>query len=275
MTKNIFSIICALTSASMAVNASAQAPVNMADDDSSVREIVIDWKGAPVPQLAAENGADGEDVTLDFHYCDVPENGLMTGDAGEIENSAAIFLPSSIVSRYAGAEIVSVVLCSGTNMDHYSFNDITDATLFLSYDIFGEDPFMTQRARLSRSSRTWSEVSLKTPYKLEADKPLFVGCTVVRPTNRDCPFIADSKPIDSDCSFWINYSHNGERRWENWAPKYGSLCMRVKLRGGNLPVNDAELVSVSVPTQVSKGSFQASFEVKNMAANNITKIGYR
>lgn len=259
----------------MAVNASAQAPVNMADDDSSVREIVIDWKGAPVPQLVAENGADAEDVTLDFHYCDVPANGLFTGDAGEIENSAAIFLPSSIVSRYAGAEIVSVVLCSGVNMDHYSYNDITDATLFLSYDIFGEDPFMTQRARLSRSSRTWSEVSLKTPYKLEADKPLFVGYTVVRPTNRDCPFIADSKPIDSDCSFWINYSLNGERRWENWAPEYGSLCMRVKLRGGNLPVNDAELVSVSVPTQVSKGSFQASFEVKNMAANNITKIGYR
>lgn len=262
-----------LAAGTAVANVSGFAAVDFADPESAVREILLDPAGMPVSMPVSDRSSD-EDVVLDFHYCAEPQNGIATGDAGEVENSAAIFLPTSIVDRYAGAEIVSVMLCSGVDMYHFTLNNITDATLFLSYDIFGEEPFMTQRARLSRTSRTWSEVTLTKPYKLEAGKPLFVGYTVVRPNLQDCPFIADTKPVDNDCSFWANYVLDGERRWENWAPKFGSLCLRVKLRGRNLPTNDVELTSLSIPTQVNRGSFSATFEVKNMGANDVTSIGY-
>ena len=59
---------------------------------------------------------------------------------------------------------------------------------------------------------TWSEIKLNTPYKLETGKPVYIGYTVVRPTNEDCPVTYDRTPVESDCSFWMNYSLDGERR---------------------------------------------------------------
>lgn len=277
MKQNIFAFIVALTTASAAVNAAdgVNAPVDMVD--AGVGEFLIDQTGAAVttvpPSFAAAAGE--EDIILDYHYCGEPKSALATGDGLDIENTAAIMLPEDVVNRYAGAEIVSVMICSGFNRQNYWVNNITDATAFVRYDIFDDDDdICTQRGRLSRSARTWSEITFSKPYKLEAGKPVFVGYRVIRPDGYDCPFAVDGIPIDSDYSFWIHYYDKGEYRWENWASQYGSLCMHVKLRGANLPVNDVEVMSLSVPMQVRKGSFNATFRVRNIGANEITSIGY-
>lgn len=283
MKKQIFSTLIALAATvTVAANAAAgisagSAPVNMLNGDilSSLQEIRITPDGSPVnAAVPVSRAAAEDDVTLDFHYCGSPKGSMATGDAGEVENSAAILLPESVVNRYAGSEIVSVMICSGVNMDQYAVNNITDATLFLNHDIFNEEHFMTQRGRLSRSSHTWSEIKLNTPYKLETGKPVYIGYTVVRPTNADCPVTYDRTPVESDCSFWMNYSLDGERRWENWAPLYGSLCMHVILRGSDIPVNDVEVLSLNVPSQVNKGAFDISFDVKNVGANEINSVSY-
>lgn len=279
MKKNFLTFITALTVVFTAANADDvnKAPVSMADN--GVGEIVIDLNGRQVtgmPPMAqfATTAGDDEDVFIDYHYCGDPKTALTTGDGGDIENSAAILLPEDVVARYAGSELVSVMICSGFNRGNPWKNNITDATVFLNHDIFNEKDFFTQRGRLSKSSQTWSEITFSEPYRLEAGKPLYVGYRVIRPTTLDCPFAADKIPIESTNSFWVNYSLNGERRWENWAPQYGSLCMHVKLRGKALPVDDVENMSLTVPMQVNKGSFNASFRVRNVGANDIANIGY-
>lgn len=276
MKKIIFTILTALSTIPMMAN--------VADDKipaydmvgNGIGEIVIDMAGAPVttmPYLAAAE--DGDEVeTLDFHYCGDPVSVLATGDAGDIENSAAILLPEDVVAQYAGAEIVAVRICSGANRENYLLNNITDATIFLNHDIFNEKDFYTQPARLSKSSQTWSETQLKTPYRLEAGKPVYVGYRVIRPTGYDLPFSADRMPVENNCSFWVNYSLDGKRGWENWAPLYGSVCMHVILRGNTLPVNNVEVVSMNVPMQVMQGPFNTSFRVRNLGVNAISSINY-
>lgn len=278
MKKNILAYAAALA-AVLSANAAggAQAPVDV--PESAVGEIVIDHTGIPVTKMPAFSAAaDGEEgVTLDYHYCGEPKSGLGTGDGLDVKNSAAIMLPDEVVTRYAGAEIVSVVICSGYNRRDPWVNNVTDASAFVSYNIFDDTPeneVARQRGRLSRSPMTWSEITFKNPYKLEAGKPVFVGYDVIRPDGWDCPFASDGVKIDSDCSSWIYYYNDGEFRWENWSSLYGSVCLRVKLRGASLPVNDVEVMSLSVPMQVRKGQFNATFRVRNVGANEITSIGY-
>lgn len=278
MKKNIFALIAALTAVS-AANAAVggQAPVDVTE--TAVGEIIIDNTGTPVTKMPAFSAAAAgeEDVTLDYHYCGDPVSLLATGDGLEVKNSAAIMLPEDVVTRYAGAEIMSVMICSGANRRDMWINNITDASVFVSYNIFDDSPeneVARQRGRLSRSPMTWSEITFKNPYKLEAGKPVFVGYDVIRPDGWDCPFASDGVKMESDCSSWIYYNYNGEFRWENWSALYGSVCLRVKLRGADLPVNDVEVMSLSVPMQVGKGQFNATFRVRNIGANEVSSIGY-
>ena len=126
MKKQIFSTLIALAATvTVAANAAAgisagSAPVSMLNGDilSSLQEIRITPDGSPVnAAVPVSRAAAEDDVTLDFHYCGSPQGSMATGDAGEVENSAAILLPESVVNRYAGSEIVSVMICSGVNMD--------------------------------------------------------------------------------------------------------------------------------------------------------------
>lgn len=276
MKKIIFTILTALSTIPMMANVADDKIPAYDMAGNGIGEIVIDMAGAPVttmPYLAAAE--DGDEVeTLDFHYCGDPVSVLATGDAGDIENSAAILLPEDVVAQYAGAEIVAVRICSGANRENYLLNNITDATIFLNHDIFNEKDFYTQPARLSKSSQTWSETQLKTPYRLEAGKPVYVGYRVIRPTGYDLPFSADRMPVENNCSFWVNYSLDGKRGWENWAPLYGSVCMHVILRGNTLPVNNVEVVSMNIPMQVMQGPFNTSFRVRNLGVNAISSINY-
>lgn len=267
----------ALTAAFTAANADAASQAPVSTPDNGIGEFIIDVNGRPVAEntvLPTITSSKEESPVIDYHYCGAPATALATGDAGEIENSAAIMLPEDVVTRYAGSEIVSVMICSGFNLQNPWTNNITDATVFLNHDIFNEEDIYTQRGRLSRNSETWAEIKFSKPYKLEAGKPLYVGYRVIRPTTYDCPFAADRIPVENNYSFWVNYSLNGERRWENWAPQYGSLCMHVKLRGSTLPVNDVEVISLNVPMQVNKGSFSSSFRFRNLGANDVTSISY-
>lgn len=277
MKNNILTFIIALAAAFTAANAGAASQAPVSTPDNGIGEFLIDASGRIVAADAvplAATDSEEEAPLIDYHYCGDPATALATGDGGDIENSAAIMLPDDIVTRYAGAEIVSVTICSGFNRQNPWTNNITDATVFLNYDIFNEADFYTQRGRLSRTSETWSEIKFSKPYKLEAGKPVYVGYRVIRPTTFDCPFAADRIPIESKYSFWVNYSLNGERRWENWAPQYGSLCMHVKLRGSTLPVNDVEVMALNVPMQVDKGSFSGSFRFRNLGATDVTSISY-
>ncbi len=268
----IFVIAAAAIYAAAAYSEASATVTAISERQEGVREFIVDMNGH-LTQAPAYAGPDEESV-LTFRYCGDPVTGLATGDSDDVENSAAILLPGSLTERYAGTEVMSVVICRGFNVSNWRVNNVTDATVFLSHDIFNDEPFMTQRGRLSKTSMTWSEIKFENPYVLEAGKPLYIGYKVTRPTNDDCVFVADRIKVDNDCSFWVNYSLDGERKWENWAPIYGSLCIQVRLRGEALPVNDVEIVSGRIPAQVPKGDFNTSFTIRNIGVNPLTSVGY-
>lgn len=213
--------------------------------------------------------------SLDFHYCGNPEGACRAGYGIEdMETSAAILLPAALTESFAGTQITSVWICSGIN-GNTSVNHVTDATVFISNDIFGGEPKFTQRAKLSRSARTYNEVKLSKPYTIKGGETLFIGFTVVRPTDMDFTFVYDLIPSEHGNSFWVNYEENGERQWADWSTQYGSLCMRLTIEGDNLPQHDVEVSRLNHPFQVVPGKrFNNSFTVTNHGVDPLTSATF-
>lgn len=216
--------------------------------------------------------SDEKTTLLDFHYCGDPMMSLRLGDGEDVENSAAIKLPKEWQQNYIGAKITKVTICAGFNANTYQ-NHITDLTIFLNRDIFTQQPFYKQAARIERYSRKWNEIELTTPYVIDGESDLYVGYTVIRPTMNDAPFVVDRNPNMSGCTFWGNYVYEGERKWEDISEMYGSLCMRLTIEGDNLPQNDVTLTTLSIPTYAGYDTnFSGSFVVTNHGVNPVDKV---
>lgn len=223
------------------------------------------------PAMKLTDNTQGLD-TLDFRYCKEGESAMMTGDGGDVENSAAILLPEGIVSRMAGNKITSIWILTGMNKNNLSKNNVTDVTVWFRSSLDGAN-IQSQRGRLSRTALTWTEIVLNEPYVIKSDEPVYVGMTVVRPTTDDYVFVNDRQKNDQGCSFFVNYALNGYRQWYDWSNEFGSLCMRLTMVGNNIPDNDVFVSSFKCPSQVPYGKkFEATFTVTNHGRTPVKKI---
>ena len=105
----IFVIAAAAIYAAAAYSEASATVTAISERQEGVREFIVDMNGH-LTQAPAYAGPDEESV-LTFRYCGDPVTGLATGDSDDVENSAAILLPGSLTERYAGTEVMSVVIC--------------------------------------------------------------------------------------------------------------------------------------------------------------------
>ncbi len=272
MKKSLLSILSTLAAISMAAN------VTVTKQTAKVEYLPVDNEEAatfcldPADMqqiLPATPTADGKVTTLDFHYCYNPQTVLRPGNGTDVENSAAIKLPAEWLERYVGCKITGVKIASGFNGQTRE-NYVTDATIFISNDIFEGKPVYTQRGRLSKTAFAWNDITLKTPYQIPAGKDVYVGYTVIRPTEYDGVFPVDREPNMQKCSFWVNYEVDGERRWEDWSDMYGSVCMHLIIEGENLPNNDLTMTGLALPRMAGLNTdFEYTFRVTNHGVNTV------
>lgn len=226
---------------------------------------------------------DSEVPSILYAYCGNPYAGLLTGDADDVEVSAAFCIPLEDAQRYAGTRISSIIVASGLNKTTVSDNDITDVTVFVSDDLENGSYLVRKRGRLSRVALNWNEIKLDEPVEIKGDKALYVGATVIRASQNDLPFCTDGIPTNNGKSILLDYYLNGEHhKWEDWSATAGSICIKARIEGDALPTYDCEISNLSVPRQVAKDEpTEISFRLTNRGANDVTnalisiKIGDR
>ena len=149
MKKTFLSIITTLSALSMAGNVIHKTPAQTQFTPiDTYKATGYDLNASEAAKAASP--ADDSTIALDFHYCGEAQTALRAGNGEDVENSTAIKLPQEWLARYAGCKITEVKILSGFN-GQTKENYITDATVFISNDIFEGEPVYTQRAKL----RNW------------------------------------------------------------------------------------------------------------------------
>lgn len=269
--KTLLTICSTLVAVSMAANVTLKVPsqTQLAPIESD-NAVSFDFD-TPVPNPVIAASSD-KITSLDFHYCGTAQTAIRPGNGNEVENSTAIKLPKEWLEHYKGCKITEVKIMSGFNGQTLE-NYITDATVFISNDIFESEPVYTQRAKLSKKGMTWNDIALKTPYEIIGDNDVYVGYTVVRPGEYDAPFCVDRIPNTQKCSFWVNYEIDGERVWEDWSDTYGSVCMHLTIEGETMPNNDMTVTDLKLPNMVGlNNDFVFTFRVTNHGANVVNNF---
>lgn len=280
MIKKALGMIAALAiSASFTANADiAKAmPEGMDALNSLPTRLLSRSEASLAPAKADEKPAT---LTFDFGYCYEPRsvNSFTEGD----KQKAAIYFPAESCERYAGATLEAVVIANGCipNEDFADFK----ISFYRTVDE-GAEPFYSFDAKMEvRNYMAWKTYELPEPFVIEAGKPFyFVTEWPVKywpkdtddPNNNFYPFATDETivPDDrgySDMQYCINTSTK-EYGWTNFGILLGNNCMRLRLTGDHLPVDDVSLSKLTAPLRVSPGNeFYCSAVITNWGANEVT-----
>lgn len=217
-----------------------------------------------------------EDLSLFYTLSYAPQKFLAfnpeTMPAGT-EIAYAMEITEDNVNRLAGSDLTSITFFTGYDPET-RLNRVSEATVFLSYDLEGE-PFVTKTVALTPQDASKEiNVPLDKPYTLEKDKPVFVGVYFKIVNANDFAI-----PVDfvyhggDDAGGWIGMKISGEKmQWDNISDYYGFVVIGAELKG-NLPTNSAEVTSVySIPVVQENEKFDIVTTVTNYGINPISSV---
>lgn len=171
-------------------------------------------------------------------YCiDKTSRGLIVQGvkSGNHTYHGAIYLPSSILDKYAGDKISAIDF--GISKKRGSRADVFVCT---DIDYIKE----TQKATASTRSykEGWNRVSLNLPYKIVKGQDLYVGY-IINTTDEDLDFLLFD---DSSFGFTGRNFYGHDNNWyDNLTGINKNLCIRAVITGDNVPNNDISFIRVT------------------------------
>jgi len=179
---------------------------------------------------------------------------------------------ADVATKFAGNEVTKFTCITPTS--EARVNPVVQGTLFMTYDLTGT-PFYTQEFELSTQEQTYCDVTLDTPYKIEAGKPFYVGWYYVLPDAAVYSFYVDYLAHQTDEGGWVGVIMPGktELDWVNITNEAGFLCLGVTLEGENFPTNTLDvLVSQAQPAVEAGQKFDLVFMMQNSGANPVENL---
>ena len=179
-------------------------------------------------------------------------------------------MPEEIRKVLAGNQITSINIYSPSRKDKNEPCPITEATVFLSHDIYGE-PFYSKDVTLSSTAYELNFCEID-PYTIESDKPLFIGFSLLPKDDNSFYLTYDylAVPFPNTCITKI-----GDAEWKTGnSSELGSLNIGATVKGVNLPMNGALMMDSSdIPGILTPGSnIDVSLVLRNSLANRINTI---
>lgn len=232
------------------------------------------------PVLLAD---DGDKLTMDFGYCYEPQSAIGFNQ-GE-KQKFAIYIPEETCQRYAGATVDAAVLANGCipNDEYADFK----ISFYYSLD---DEPFYSFDDKMEvRNHYVWRAHELPEPFVIEADKPFYLVTEwpvkyygprdEEDPENNYYPCAVDwamtpDKKGYSDLSYCIDIN-TLQYIWVNLGDLLGNNCMRLRLSGESLPVNDMGTSELLVPARIIPDEeFVGTIILTNWGANDVTDCVY-
>lgn len=203
-----------------------------------------------------------------YGYCTNDINGV--GSDSGVSNywiGGAFEMTASDVERFDGCEItgVSVGFGSGRNKA---------VTIFFTEKLDGE-PFAIQEGRVRVSQ--WNDIELTQPVKIEKGKPFYVGYKHNVTNNTARPVGCDGNTANyTSTADWLSLSEteNGlSSEWKHYGDAVGNVCLRVYVKGNNLPLNNCVPTSLVMPDLAYPGTpFDFTVEFSNASAAEVKEI---
>lgn len=183
-------------------------------------------------------------------------SGYGSDSAGEI--AAAMYVPASRLKTLAGNTIsrIDVGLISRIN--------VREMTVWVRKDLQGEN---LASGYIERGNLGWNDVTLTTPYKIEANCPgLYIGFNYAN--------AGSSHPVSitgkaGDYTTWLKTS--ASEGWKDMTSA-GALSIEAIVTGSNIPLYDLTFVSGGLAPDPSAGDdcYIVSGTVTNMASRTVT-----
>ncbi|MDE5899781.1 MAG: hypothetical protein K2H33_00320 [Muribaculaceae bacterium] len=243
----------------------------------------------PAATTTAAMDTGDDEMTMDFGYCYDPASASVIS-AGSIQKFG-IYIPAETCRRYAGATIEAAVIANGCIPN----DDYADFKICFYHTLDDPEPFYSFDSKMEvRNHYAWRAHELPEPFMIEADKPFylvtewpvkdygprddedvennFYPCAVdwaLMPDDKgysDLCYCIDARTIGTDNEIYV---------WNNLGMLLGNNCMRLRIRGKNLPVNDMAPSNLTVPMRITpEEEFVGTVILTNWGANKVTECVY-
>lgn len=235
----------------------------------------------PETRKAPAFASDGEELWINWGYCDEPYTGLDIYD----EFSYAIQVIPEAATAFAGSSITAVQVCNPYTQQFT--NPVKNATVWVAESL--EGPHICEgTGALGKESLDYSQIELDQPYMLEAGKAVYVGVTMnVAKTTQVLSYIADGYYPEYPETSWlysniIGVSDDGTKlltgpdmNWLDAGEIAGNVCMLIHLTGDTLPRDRAVIDEYAIPTTAEANeNFTAMFVITNWGANQIDRAEF-
>jgi thiol-disulfide isomerase/thioredoxin len=222
----------------------------------------ITARAARVDEENTSTATDYDPVTMLVGHDEGPYSAIGYTPINGALQGGAIKITSDFIKTYEGCTITAIGLCNGM-----SSSDATGATLAVTAfvaDSLAATPSQTVSGTMNiDDAGSFMDLTLSEPITITADmQPFFVGFTC-KTSSTIYPLVIDGDTSNDrtgyGCFIGLAKNSSSAMSWTDYASGVGALCVRVRLTGGNFPVNQAQMTSFYYPTTVYAGEDETAY----------------
>ena len=256
------------------------------------KSVVFDSKGAVASRQQVATRAD-EGLSMNWSYCEGIYTAVPTNYG---EYKGAVKFTADLATEYAGATLTSVSVVSPVDVNTatpnyelmvYEYqNPIKSCTVWISESLDAE-PVLKAEGTLGEMGFSWNEIQLPSAYTIKKDTEFYIGYTMNIPEDSNIyALMVDGThtPNPNGCLVYSTFSgwddnywpiYDAEYHWEDMGPDFGNICLRARLNGDMLPVNNVAISDKLVPAYVKPGTpFEIGTLTQNLAANLVKTLTF-
>lgn len=228
------------------------------------------------------------ELKMDWGYSDTPWNAYPMGYSGVIKQ--AIMMTGELATKFAGAEVLSVQIANPTDYNYGNPLEGQEFTVWISKSLDGE-PVCSSTGVFGSEGFEYVSATLESPYTIEADTPIYIGCTFENPDPANYEdglftLMTDGLYPENEHTAYLyspfegvdsqGYLQFGDKyEWKAVGDIFSNICISATITGDMLPQNAVDLYEYLIPSVV-KPNIDSDFVfiALNKGANDVSDLDF-
>lgn len=269
MKKNLLATLVGVACATSAM-AWTSAPASRADVTAAGLQPSQYEIGPGARRAAAEDGSYEYSVAVNPAE---PMNCYSFNNAKSGYLYLAFGISADEVAQLAGDKIKAVNITTGTLGGSSSSQGISSGTIFISRDL--ETFAARQSAKFEKTALTVNSFELEEPFEISGDEPIYIGYIFkVASTNGYYAAVDEVlAPLNGTLVGVTTKVSQFPASFSDYTDQIGSLCISATIEGTHSPMNQAQIISSSIPATAIVGQpYSYDITILNRGNNEISSL---